>query len=120
MYILIGLLFGFGIIWHSDYPTILGPDFLLKWLPNLGNAAYIFGYIISAQRASVNRPLFWLLLCALFAIHILFFLWAYEHFGRWPLIYWVFISPVEFAIITAILHKFDFHGQYSRRKNNEQ
>lgn len=65
LYISIGLALGLLCIAFAEY------DIDSKWLGLLFETCLVFGFVIAQQRKSWTRPLFWIVLLVLFAIHVL-------------------------------------------------
>lgn len=64
LYICIGLALGLLCIAFAEY------DIDSKWLALLFETCLVFGFVIAQQRKSWTRPLFWIVLLVLFAIHL--------------------------------------------------
>jgi hypothetical protein len=103
IYIVIGLAVGLGTVWYAFHFKTHNTEALVKWIGFSGITAILFGYAIHAHRNFLRSAGFWMVMSLLLAVHLVGFIFVLRRTQRWPLLWFVFIYPIEnFAILWVL------------------
>ena len=99
----VGLAVVAGIVLYAEY--FPNGDFPAKWLGLAASTAIIFGYSLYWTRSIPKSPRFWFYWSGFLLLHLIVLVPLLIAIGRWPLVWFVFTTMVEFLFFYPILAK---------------
>lgn len=103
LYVLVGLAVVAAALLYAPYHRPGNDGIIDKWVGLTFNTLVLFGYTIRRSRSLWRIPSFWICLTALFAVHLLGFIWILLHVDTWRLIWFIGMYPLETPLINLAI-----------------